>query len=673
MSLGSFAQALGEEKVTKWLLENLPAKLLLAILLLAAPLLSAEDWTELRVTMNNGPTESVIAGTQLDLELACTVVTVTDNGEEEVPLTGTALLWVLVRGEEPVSVLISVQVDFSSGSGQFVWVPEIAGPHTIIATLPESPDVLPGQTAEVYVAAGVPDHLELGQFESELKLVPFDGGELSEWSELGFGGSTWIEFVIVDEFGNLCELRPENNDTTLDLDILIDAATAETWGLDFFAAYISDNGFDEGDELGPVDGGDETFEDKDAVNNMVERCKAYMAYTTFSLGSYTPRPYSSRIYLRLLGTASTPPPSTSAVLGPLLSVSGSVGGASFSGSSGVRAGASSLVTSTTYAEPYLVMKSNTLNRDYGRDQGSLYWTPNRLRYIGVASGWGVQKNLDAFAKVISPATTGSIIAGRLNAGLADYASKPFSVVKSTTFGPECGSPSIYGCFDVEDGAFINLAAAFESGDTFAACGWEYEVAFPQTPGAVQPTHVFGGRCRRYLGAYARATSGIFLGDNARAQVTWSTDAWGSSFSNGGETKHEVSAHDGTTYIINGASVGAGGLSVNVESTTANNPTDALNWDDQDYLINESGLVMQAGFSVGYKADGFEQGSSYKLGVADYICIAPINPPGYPTLEIGPTNYYTATNCDTSDYSFVRVGYSAPGTGGVIWTSGQWLR
>jgi hypothetical protein len=122
--------------------------------------------------------------------------------------------------------------------------------------------------------------------------------------------------------------------------------------------------------------------------------------------------------------------------------------------------------------------------------------------------------------------------------------------------------------------------------------------------------------------------------------------------------------------IHGASVsGTGAIQAQLGTTSGSI--------GQPYLINESGLIMTAGFSVAWAMDARVQGNGRAYaGWFDVVQVAPTG-----TLTVGAAApapngagvVYAAGNLDNHDWAYVRIGYSAPGTGGIVWTGGKWLQ
>lgn len=86
------------------------------------------------------------------------------------------------------------------------------------------------------------------------------------------------------------------------------------------------------------------------------------------------------------------------------------------------------------------------------------------------------------------------------------------------------------------------------------------------------------------------------------------------------------------------------------------------------------LIMEAGFAVGFVADAFK-GATYVthqhdmyLGWLDVVRVAQSS-----VAQPSASGTITPDNVASEKDAWVRIGYSAPGGGGIVWTGAQWLR
>lgn len=643
----------------------------------------AQEWQELRLRINNDVSAPVVAGTSLQLSLACSLAAVDETGETVAPYNGSVLIWYkqwAVAGNglpwpEPVSLELLV-ID---GVASFDWCPEVAGLQFLTATIPAPSEVLPGYSNSVVVVAAAPVSARGTTFENGLNMVPIDGGELAEHVSTGFGGSVWVSIEFLDSFGNVCQFLDASG-ASLDIACTVDPENvAEQWGMSFTTALVSDDGFDAIDGVGPIDGGVEPLdEDQDAIGNALKRVARGSMQL---LGTIAPRRHTRVIHLRLIGSSSTPLPGTSVTFGVLLTISGNVAGISFSGAVTIPGGATTLIAAAV-PQPYLVLKSKLDDPDYGRDIFYPVWKdPNgalRVRAAGCAAWQTLNQNCDLIDKgFTNPGVLGVGFESRLTntlkfaAGYSKFEGMPIIGVPLGDFHSE-GSPSVYGHFNMAVSTLSHTVAELSMAgqDRYARRGWKYEVAFPAIPGVQQnPQHVFGGRFRRHYAAYAQAVKSGGALSHARAQVAWTLRAWGSGHNTPGESSHKISAHDGTNFTINGASVGfPPSLSVNIEATAVGPKSAKIDYATANFDINTSSLVMSAGFSIGYSAEASItwNDAACSLGFLDFLRVAT----NVPDINAGGW-CITIAQADASAYSYVAVGCS--GAAGIEWTSAEWLR
>lgn len=255
-------------------------------------------------------------------------------------------------------------------------------------------------------------------------------------------------------------------------------------------------------------------------------------------------------------------------------------------------------------------------------------------------------------------------------------------------GPPATFGDIHRVYDAGyEGAYDLGKAHFDGGkDHYAVRGWELHVAY-HTNGNQNPTPSVDGYIHRYKGANAKVTD---LGleppgaDGLVATASWTRKAYGDELS-ALDDKSKLTAAYSSTATISSFYVGVGGFGVNIDASQAGSATsDTISWVEDTAIISGRGDdIIQVGYAVGWAIYAAKSGTNaagqtrVKVAFLDALHLARGNmpEPGETVTTSSGTTVPTPVKSlnSATKAAFVRVGYSAPGGGGVVYTSAKWLK
>jgi len=586
----------------------------------------------------------------------------------------------------------NVTLEAAAGWVQFHWQARVAGRFGFAFTLVEDEGAGLSQTPSISVTQGPISEMRVSQFESQMLLMEYEPddelatalaphivGDLPP-----VAGSTTLFVDCRDEYGNSCALSGIDGEET-SLDLTLDSFDLDggsdfvgAWDLNFAASYIEDNGSDDDQpeviEFYEADG-DRVPDTIDIDAVLRAQMVPYFALHT----GLTPRTGATAFRIRILGWATQPAPASSHVFSASLSITGTVAGVPVSGAGSVQAQLGT--ASATIATPYLVNYKDDVNKSRG---AMGYYSNNGnspidqyQRWAGVAHKARMPLNANIQEPLYSnqPADITWLLTelwlrglpGGIGAGANGFWGLPVS------YHDSMGAPSTFGIARMvpdTNWSFLFDGTAITQG---ASRGWNVEVAFNK--GSVQPSHEFEGKVRRYSAGFAQIIKRHIY--PARIEAAWSTQGWGAAFDTYSQTlrAYEVSArHDDqvTTSLAIGLPPG---IALAVGPTNAVSRLNHIKSYSEDvHNIRSTSLTMEAGFAVGFAADsnkgcvGCTPQHDMFLGWLDVVRIADPS-----KAQPSATGTIKPTNVNSEKDAWVRIGYSAPGTGGIIWTSAKWLR
>jgi hypothetical protein len=631
-------------------------------------------------------------------------ITGTEDGETWEAYDGAALIWTMhAVVNETLGVweqqYLSSEIEVIDGYVEFEWLAQVEGLEHIAITIPDDESGVTAYTPPVIVDAGAPVSVSIAQFEPELALVPYDEeSELVDHIGLEhqLAGSITLFVSFLDSYGNVVLISPEpDTETELEFEFEIDEqALSDRTGVscvvELELIHVEDDGYPQGYAGQEDHTHEEPDEDGDGLSDTLERLSRYTQGAILSTAPFRPRHGSRTLQIRVVGTATAG--GSIASLTPFsvsVQVSGTILGTAFSSSGQASGGIGTIGTS--YHTPYLVFHDKYwLNNGTQPALGEDYYWPNLSvgqRYRFGHGGSVTRESLKRMETRMLP-----LISGGWNGLIGEMRNfaETGGAIGGMFFFDWMGPPATYGHikreFEVFDTKSVDLGHNHaNTNDHYGRRGWELHIAYHNN-GSQKPTPSVDGYLHTYRGANAKVDSTWHPSDARVAAATWTRKSFGDEIS-ALDDKNKLAAAENETYQITGFSVGTGGFSIDVATTPQGSATSAqLPWGEQVSTVSGQGDdIIQVGFAVAWalyaKNTGIAQQGTVWCRVAfmDYLRVAD---PGCPEpgqaimapLPAGSHVPYPVTSLSSATkQAFVRVGYSAPGTGGVVYTSAKWLK
>lgn len=579
-------------------------------------------------------------------------------------------------------------IDIVAGETSFTWIPTVAGGNRLHYRLPGDATAH-AQSAVIHIAPGAASEPVVAQFERSMQFMEFDpDSELSQWITNGCttAGSTTLFVTWHDQFGNVCpigssDLYPEGSE--LQLELICDDPELEGCEMGFTVAFLEDDGYESIEEASQCEVFDKFYEisddDGDAFRDSLDRILNGQASPgqVFSLATFQPRLHASSFAVRIIGWVGSPPPSSSFSFALQLKIGGTIQGATVSGTGSIQAQLGTM--SGTIGDPYLTNYTRLNEVDYGTDHVYAWNLQGNRRWAGTAAWWTMDRTTNGIELQFNkqPEDMDKVLAelAKRVPSSAPYVGLPGSSgAVAGTWRDDMGGPCSYG----ESFVTVSGVAAWgsnhaQSTDHYARRAWRLEVAFHQ---GSQPTHVIDGRVYRHSAGFSHSWSAS--ASDAHAHASWSVRGWGASFDAASQAlaQSSVETRDGAWIALTSVSIGLpASIGVTLEATNGlNQSDDQQQYSKAPYLISERGLIMTAGFSVGWAMDSrVSTNGLAHAGWFDVVQVAPVSTPAVGASVGAAGVVYSPGSLASYDWAFVRVGYSAPGTGGIVWTAGRWLQ